>query len=296
MKAIVFGSNGYIGKHLASALFRQNYQVTLCDVQGSNSLAFGSYSKADVTDKNFFNTLDLEVDFIFFFAGLTGTYVAYDKYEEFIDVNEKGLLHLLNMMRRTKSGARLVFPSTRLVYKGVKDTPLHEEAEKEFKSIYALNKWTSEQLLKQYSSLFNISYTIVRICVPYGSSFADGYSFGTVGFFLSKAMAGEPISLYGDGSQRRTLTHVEDVCGQVLSTISYKESINETFNIFGETYSLHELASAIATRFNTKLMFKPWPELDLKMESGDTIFDGTKIKSLTNFCNQHSVEEWIKRI
>src|SRR5258708_7134912 len=109
-------------------------------------------------------------------------------------------------------------------------------------------------------------------------------------------MAAEPISLYGDGSQKRTLTHVEDVCGQVLTVIGYKESINETFNIFGETYSLQELASAIATRFNTKLMFKPWPELDLKMESGDTIFDGTKIKSLTNFCNQFTVEEWIKRI
>src|SRR5258708_33839038 len=123
MKAIVFGSNGYIGKHLAFELFKKDYKLTLCDVQESSSLTFGSYRKSDVTDKNLFDSLDLEADFIFFFAGLTGTYTAYDKYEQFIDINEKGLLHLLNAMRRVKSKARLVFPSTRLVYKGMKDTP-----------------------------------------------------------------------------------------------------------------------------------------------------------------------------
>src|SRR6266581_2360866 len=110
MKAIVLGSNGYIGKHMARALSAQGYELTLVDVQKTNTLKFGAYSPMDLTEKDVVNAMDFDVDFVFFMAGLTGTFAAYEKFEQFIDVNEKGLLQVLNAMRKTNSRARIVFP------------------------------------------------------------------------------------------------------------------------------------------------------------------------------------------
>jgi UDP-glucose 4-epimerase len=294
-KAIIIGSNGYIGKHLALYLRAAGWELRLYDLQPAQANSI-NYRTLDILDKKAVHEIPLEVDFIFYMAGITGTGNAYEKYEHYIDVNEKGLLHLLDAMRKSKSKARIVFPSTRLVYKGVENMPLAEHATKEFKTIYALNKWTCEQLLSQYAAYFGVHYTIVRICVPYATLFNEGYSYGTVGFFLSRASRGEPINLYGDGSQKRTLTHVEDICYQVASLLDKEESVNNIFNIAGETFSLYELASLIGARFNAKLVFLPWPELDLKLESGDTIFDGRKIQELIGVTNNHTLSAWIKQL
>ena len=86
-------------------------------------------------------------------------------------------------MRKAKSTAKIVFPSTRLVYKG-KDEPLLENDTKEFKTIYSINKYACEQYLKMYSDVFDIRYCIFRICVPYGSLLDGVSSYGTAEFFI----------------------------------------------------------------------------------------------------------------
>ncbi len=70
-----------------------------------------------------------------------------------------------------------------------------------------------------YHNAFGIDYTIFKICVPYVNNFGDAYSYGTLGFFLSKAIRGECITLFGDGSIRRTFTHVDDISQIVARSI-----------------------------------------------------------------------------
>ena len=235
----------------------------------------------------------MDIDYIFFFSGITGTLNGYDKYESYIDVNEKGLLNLLNQIRILKSKARLIFPSTRLIYKGIKDTELDENAEKEFKTIYALNKWFGEQAIIQYSNYFNLKFNIFRICIPYGNLFSDEYSYGTVGFFLKKASSNENIILYGIGDQKRTFTHVEDICLQIYNTILTSHSQNRIFNIAGETFSLAQIANQIAAKYNIQVEYTEWPEMDKKLESGDTIFDGKQILSLTKKPLKNTFYDWL---
>jgi UDP-glucose 4-epimerase len=237
--------------------------------------------------------INLNVDFIFYFAGVTGTYKAYDNYDVYIDVNEKALLCLLNRMKNEKIKARLIFPSTRLVYKGKKGIPLKEDDPKEFKSIYALNKWFGENVINQYHEYFGINFSIFRICVPYGNLFLDNYSYGTIGFFLSNAVSKKNINLFGTGEQRRTFTHVEDICNQIYYSIINDKSINNTFNIPGENYSLMEIANMIANKLGVLVENKDWPELDKKMESGDTIFDGEKLFSYSKVEQIHTFEKWL---
>ena len=295
MKAAVLGANGYLGKHLALHLLNNSWQVRGYGRTAPADLPQLSFTQLDVRDRDAFGNFDTDVDFVFYFSGNTGAF-AYDNYNEFIDVNEKGILHLLDALRRSGSAARVIFPSTRLVYKGIAGVALKEDAQKEFKSIYALNKWFGEQVLEQYANLFNRPFTIFRICVPYGNLFSGSYSYGTIGFFMKKARASEAISLYGNGGQKRTFSHVEDICSQLYDAALNPASVNEIFNIGGETFSLAEAANLVAGRFGTTVTFAAWPETEKKMESGDTIFDAGKLQALTGFTLKHDFRTWLKTV
>jgi len=296
MKAALLGINGYIGKSLGHYLLQQGCEVHGYDLGDQCSIPGIVYKNLDVRDKGQFGKLDTNVDLVFYFSGITGTAKAYEDYEIYVDVNEKGILHLLDRLQSEKSGARIIFPSTRLVYKGVKDKPLGENDEKEFKTIYALNKWFGETVLQQYATYFGRTFTIFRICVPYGSLLDNSYSYGTVGFFMNRAVAGKNITLFGTGGQKRTFTHVGDICRQIYLAVGKPESVNQVFNIAGETLSLHEAAEAIAKKYSVEVESSPWPVMDEKLESGDTIFSADKISHIIGRPLQNNFHVWLQTI
>lgn len=105
----------------------------------------------------------------------------------------------------------------------------------------------------------------------------SNYSYGTIGFFLNQSIKKGTINLYGDGTLKRTFTHIYDVCNQIISASFSSQGKNEIFNIGGETFSLLEVATAIANKYAASVTFSEWPEKDLLIESGDTYFDDAKI-------------------
>jgi UDP-glucose 4-epimerase len=296
MKAIVIGSNGYIARHLVQALIEQSIDVLPC---GRNPVSIDhhpAYLQVDITDAQSVERLDLNADIVFMFAGLTGTSIGFTKYEEYVRINQIGLLHVLDAIRRKNPSLKIVFPSSRLVYKGKKDVPLVESSEKEFKTIYALTKFAGEETLEMYRNAFGLTYTIYRICVPYGNLLGGSYSYGTIGFMLGKAMNGEMIALFGDGSQKRTFTHVGDICYAILDTVFSKVTDNQIFNIGGETFSLNQVASMIAEKYKVAVTYKEWNALDLAIESGDTIFDSTKLDALLSRARQYQFQNWLNSL
>jgi UDP-glucose 4-epimerase len=292
---IFLGANGYIGRHLCFYLDQRGWEIK---AYGKSETRHPSlpisipYFQLDVTNKKNVESLDWKVDFIFHFSGLTGTEVSFDRYDEFTLVNEIGLLNVLNVIKDLESKPRVIFPSSRLVYKGSKK-PLKEEDEKESKTIYAANKLNCEQFLKAYYSQFNIHYTIFRICVPYGNFLDDFYSYGSIGFFINRAKSKNIITLYGDGKLRRTFTPIDSLCKQIVDTCQEDISKNEIYNIAGESMSLHEAATPIAQKYNVNITLVVWPENDLKFESGDTVFDSSKIEKLVQFEFNDQYLKWI---
>lgn len=277
-KIAVMGASGFIGRHIVYYLQQRGYEDIDCyDIVQETELP--NYHCVDLTDSEAVKSVNMDVDHIFMFAGLTGTYAGFDAYEKYVAINELGLLNLLDAIRKTPYRPKVVFPSTRLVYKGV-DKALKEDDEKECKTIYAANKMACEGYLKAYHDSFNIPYTIFRICLPYGNLLSDDYSFGTVGFFIKQAKAGKDITLYGGGIIKRTFTHMEDLCSQIIEGAFNSASCGETFNVGGETMSLHDAAEIIAKRFGVNVITVPWPERDLRIESDHTYFDDTKIQSM----------------
>ncbi|MCB9334551.1 MAG: NAD(P)-dependent oxidoreductase [Flavobacteriales bacterium] len=295
-KSIVFGANGYLGRHLVH--FLQNlHQVTPLGKSSESINHYENYNSVDIADFNQVSKIDFDVDYIFVFAGLTGTNVGFDKYDDFIKSNEIGLLNILKHHVNTKSKARIIFPSTRLVYKGIENTFLKEDDEKEALTVYAQNKLSCENYLKMYAKNFDVDYTIFRICVPYGNLLSKDYSYGTIGFFLNKASKNKDITLYGKGEVKRTFTHVEDICSSIIKTLDFKTSINTIFNIgSNDNLSLLEAAKLFSEKYQVNIDFVDWPKEALKIESGDTLFDDEKIITLTNYQYQHSLNEWIKTL
>ena len=295
-KAIFFGSEGYIGSHLVSQLLTNNYLVYAYDIHSTTkNEQLHNYQKIDITNKLDIEGVDFNVDFVYYFSGVTGTDISIENYDKFIDINEKGLLNVLTTIKNKGVCPKIIFPSTRLVYKGVENKPLVEDDTKEFKTIYALNKFHNENVLKMFKTYFNIPYTVSRICVPYGNLLSKDYSYGTIGFFLKKAQTNQPITLYGDGKLKRTFSFVGDICNQIIQASETINSNGEVYNIGGETHSLLEAATIVANKFNVDIEHVDWPPLAFAQESGDTIFNSNKIEKIYNQ-SYNSLTSWINKI
>lgn len=291
----IIGANGYIGRHLVHFLNKKDYEIYAYDVHESihHSLpASIFYKQSDITLKEDCTQIEYNVDYILIFAGITGTYNGFEEYERFVKVNELGLLHLLNEIKLKKNKPHIIFPSTRLVYKG-EELPLEEEAEKEAKTVYAVNKIAAELYIKSYSNSFDIPYTIFRICVPYGNVLDNNFSYGTIGFFVNKAKNKDNIVLFGDGSLERTFTSIDYLCAQIIDVIGNKKVVNDVYNIHGERFSLREVAEMFAEKFSINIEYVDWPKNHLLIESGSTVFNSDKILDLIDSKPVVNLSSWI---
>ena len=293
-KIAVLGANGYIARNLIYFLKKDysDYELTLYGIESESVDHYENYKIVDMTDRESVKKIDLTCDIIFMMVGRTGSTNGFEEYDSFLDINERTLLNLLSEYHNQGSKAKIVFPSTRLVYKG-KPGPQKENAEKEFKTIYAINKFACEQYLEQFHRVYGIQYSIFRVCIPYGTLVPEASSYGTAEFMLKKATNGENISLYGDGSVRRTLTYMGDLCKTLITGAISEKCINDIFNIGGEDYSLKEMAELIAKKYGVGIDYTPWPEVAQKIESGDTVFDSTKLDGIIGSLTTSRFSEWV---
>jgi len=287
MKCMIFGASGYLGWHLRHSLEVLKHEVVIPKTNRGD--------RVDVLESNQLDELLWNVDTIFFFAGRTGTWASFEESASFIDLNLSGLDNVLRHVSRSEYRPRIVFPSSRLVFKGSDDL-LCEDAPKEAKTVYAATKLAGEHLLHAYAAAFDLPFTICRISVPYGSRGGRNQSYGTIGQFLTQARTENKVFLFGEGNQRRTFTHIDDICDMVIGLGLEPSAKNESYNLAGESLSMVEVADMISARLGVSLVKKPWPENQLAIESGCTMFDGKKtcqtlgIKSLRRF------EVWLSEL
>jgi UDP-glucose 4-epimerase len=294
-KIVIIGANSYIARNLLYVLKKKkpNCHVDLYDYAETHMDGAENYHCIHILEMESVAKIDLNCDIIFMFVGKTGSINGFDSYDDFIDINQRALLNLLAAYRKQNSKAKIVFPSTRLVYKGKKGSQ-KEDAEKEYKTIYAINKFACEQYLEQYHNIFDTQYCIFRICIPYGTLIPHASSYGTAEFMLNSAMERKNISLYGDGSVRRTLTYMGDLCNAIIDGAFCRNCINDVYNIGGEDYSLKEMAELIAEKYNVGIDYVQYPDIALKIESGDTVFDDSKLQKVCPVNYKMKFAEWCK--
>ncbi len=289
--ALLFGANGYIGRHVAKELTAQAFDFISIGLSPESIDGYLNYKCIDITDDNALKELSFDVDCVFMFAGLIGEVKTESNIEKFNAVNEKGLQNILQRIKGTK--AKIIFPSSRLVYKGIKNQMLLENSEKEAKSHYAKNKLIAEKMIIDSST----DYTIYRVCVPYGSAFKNIKLTGTIGFMLNQMERFNTITLFGDGGLKRTFTHINDIAEIIVNTAQSDKSINKTYNIGGlDNSSLLDLAQMFCKRFEGNIKFEDWSDENIKTESGDTIFNDSKLKTDFGVVYKNTLQNWISSL
>ncbi len=158
-RVLVLGDTGYIGRHLVSHLRKEGFEVV-------------APGRVDLCSKRDVDGLDLEVETVFMMAGRTGPSQSWQEYEDFLSSNVLAVLHVMDALLRKEKPPLLVFPSSRLVYRG-SENPLLEDDPKDPKTPYALTKLAAEEYLRIFSSQRGLKFLTFRIGVLYGPSPAD---------------------------------------------------------------------------------------------------------------------------
>lgn len=280
-KIAIVGANSFLAKNLAFYLThtaKEPCDLLLYDVQPANEATPANYKQLNFEDPVSLDAVEYSADAIYFFTGLTGTKKSLARYADFVKVNELYLLNFLDAYRRKGGSAKIIYPSSRLMYAS-SDAPLSEDAKKGFRSIYAVNKYAAEKYLEVFYNLYGIKSCVLRICVPFGSLIPDLPSYGTYEFFCEQAKAGKNITVFGDGSSTRTFTHVEDIC-KALALIAGNDACFGVFNLGGRQKSLSEIAKAIAAQYRVGIDYIPFPEEDARLEVPHSVFDSSKLDRL----------------
>lgn len=294
---VIIGANSYIARNFVYKL-TNNYKCTSFKLYGKDDCqidGFANYNKVNILDENDTNHIDLNCKYLYIFVGKTGSADGFENYIDSININQIALLNILNQYVKQKSQAKIVFLSTRLIY-GNSFEPYKEDSVPVLKSIYAVNKYACEKYLDIYSKVFDVNYVVLRLCIPYGTLIAGASSYGTCGFMLKKAMNKENITIYGDGSQRRTFTYIGDVSDIIYNVAINDKCINDVYNIGGEDYSLNEVAKLIANKYNVNVDYIPFPEIENKIESGDTVFNSEKLDNIIGNLHKNKISNWINSI
>src|SRR3954467_324739 len=157
-------------------------------------------------------------DAIFNLAGQSGAVRSMEEPWADLDVNARGMLTLVEAVRRENPKARLVFTGSRLEYGRVGSDPVSETHDADPLCIHAVHKLVAEQYLRLYERLYGISFAIARITNPYGPGQPRSRTaYGVVNRLIHLALARETLPIYGDGRQRRDYIYIDDVVGALLA-------------------------------------------------------------------------------
>jgi UDP-glucose 4-epimerase len=156
-------------------------------------------------------------------------------------LNSRGTLRVLEAARAT--GAAVVYASTIWVYSDVAESDVNEDTQLALPShLYTATKLAGEMYCTSYSKLYDVPTTILRFGIPYGPRARPA---AVLPIFVNKALAGEPLTIAGDGKQTRRFVYVEDLADGVVRALR-PEARGRVYNLVGEEdTSVRDIAEAV---------------------------------------------------
>ncbi|HEY4743770.1 MAG TPA: NAD-dependent epimerase/dehydratase family protein, partial [Desulfuromonadaceae bacterium] len=253
---------------------------------------------ADIRDEEKVERVVRDQEVIFNLAGKSGAADSNKTPLNDLDINCRGHLTVLEACRTFNPGVTIVFPSSRLVYGKPQYLPVDERHPLVPDSIYAAHKLAVENYHLIYGRLYGLKTTVLRISNPYGPFQAgEGRAYGIANAFIQAAVSGRPITLFGDGSQRRDYLYIDDLVEAMLCAASVPESRGRVYNIGdGHGTSLLELAElAVAAAGSGEIVRVPWPEEYRAIETGDYLSDITRARQELDWSPATGIRDGIAR-
>ena len=299
IKAIVTGGAGFIGSNIVDSLVDMGWEVTVIDNESTDAHEQFYYNdKAeywdyDICDYNKIEPLFRGVDYVFHLAAEARIQPAIENPLLAVQTNTLGTCSVLQAAR-VNNVKRVVYSSTSSAY-GFNDIPSVETMRKQCLNPYSVSKTSGEELCEMYYNLFGLETVMFRYFNVYGERQpTKGQYAPVIGLFQRQYEASEPMTIVGDGLQRRDFTHVSDVVDANLkAALSGNEKVlGELFNIgTGKNYNIHDLVKLFVDEPVEGKDFIYIPERIGEVR--ESLSDCRKAKDLLEWEPVVNLEDWI---
>ncbi len=304
---LVTGGAGFIGVNLADRLAAQGHDVRLYDALARPGVERNlrwlakrhptriSFQLADLRDETALEGAVADASAVFHLAGQVAVTTSMVRPLDDFDVNARGTLALLDALRRRNPDAPLIFASTNKVYGDLSDIDLVRDGDRYlpsradirahgvsesrplcFHTPYGCSKGTADQYVLDYAHSFGLRTAVLRMSCIYGERQFGTEDQGWVAHFLLRAIAGEPVTIYGDGRQVRDVLHVGDAVAAYLAAWQDIDTIaGRAYNLGGgpaNAISLLQLIEHMEAMLGTRIdvTFSAWRPGDQRYFVADT--------------------------
>lgn len=294
-KYLVTGGAGFIGSNLVNALVDKGHTVVVVDDLSTgkreNVNTRATLVVLDISNSSNDVTLTSVMsgcDGVFHLAALTSVQASIDEPITYNKVNVDGTLNVLRCC--SNAGVkRVVYSASASAYGNASSFPTEERCKVDPMSPYGLQKLIGEQ----YCRVFSHCYNLETVCLRYFNVFGEGQSLTgsycpVIGLFRKQHLDNEPMTVVGDGEQRRDFIHVSDVVrANILAMTSTKVGKGESINIgSGDNRSINQIADLFG---GDKKYIANRLEPRISLSSID------KAKRLLDWEPEVTVEDWIRK-
>lgn len=243
MRALVTGGSGFIGSHVVDRLIAEGHTARVFDqLPWPYDLSERCETVVgDLLDPQALRVAAQGCDAIIHCAAAADVGLVAKDPAGAETLNARGTLNVLETARMT--GAHVVYASTIWVYSDVVEPEVDEDSQLALPShLYTATKLAGEMYCRSYQQLYGVSTTILRFGIPYGPRARPA---AVLPIFVNKALAGEALTIAGDGLQTRRFVYVEDLAEGVVSALRPQAS-GRVYNLVGnEDTSVVQIAEAV---------------------------------------------------
>jgi UDP-glucose 4-epimerase len=313
MHALITGGAGFIGSHLAEALLARGDNVFVLDDLSTGSMENIVHLKGRAGFEYFIDTVENEgllaelidrSDVVFHFAAAVGVKLIVEQPVRTIETNVHGTEVVLKHANKKKK--LVVIASTSEVYGKSENVPFREDSDlvlgptPKHRWAYACSKAIDEFLALAYWKERQLPVIVVRFFNTVGPRQTGQYGM-VIPNFVRQALAGEAITVFGDGTQQRSFTHVADVVQALLKLVKEPKAVGQVINI-GNTgeISILKLAERVRELSGSKSPIKLVP-YDEAYESGfedmpRRVPDLTKVTALIGYKPRFSLDDILAQV
>lgn len=290
-RCLVTGGAGFIGSNLVDELIVRGNEVIVIDNLSRGKLEnvnpAARFYEADIRNLEQIKPFFENVDYVFHLAALPRVQPSIQDPIGFHEVNLNGTLNVLVAARDAKV-RKVIYSASSSAYGDQEIMPLHEKLPVNPTSPYGMQKYMGERYCQLFSQLYNLPTVSLRYFNVYGrrQSLEGAYTLVT-GIFVRQRLASQPMTITGDGEQRRDFTSVVDVVrANILAANSQKVGQGEVINIGqGNNHSVNELAQMIGG---------PTVNIPPRIEPRQTLADNSLAKELLGWEPTINLLAWLE--
>ncbi len=307
-KVLITGGLGFIGSNLAIRLVELGADVTLVDslipTYGGNLWNVEPIKTrvriniSDVRDPFAMKYLISGQDYLFNLAGQTSHVDSMENPETDLAINVQAQLQILEACRQHNPDVKVVFASTRQVYGRPLRVPVGEDHPLTPVDINGVHKLAAEHYHRLYNNIYGIRSVILRLTNTYGPRMRVVDARQTfLGIWIRRLLEGEPILIYGDGSQLRDYNYVDDVVDALLMVAETDTCYGDVLNLGSqEVFSLSQTAEIFLDLHpDGQVSYVPFPKSRLSIDIGDYQGDFSRIRDALGWSPKTNFRDGMRR-